>query len=127
MPYPNQQDPTTGAIPVFIATGAGGPVTPATGLASVVITGGTAVKVAQGPIRGGYLFNPLNAAAQGIGTAENLYVDPVNAPGSTDAAGNGTTTIAAPGATIALLPLAAGAQYRVNAATSGHTFTVVLV
>jgi|SRR6185312_4360267 len=90
---------------------------------SVVATGGTAVVAITGPISGGYIANPPNAASQGIGAAENLYVDMVGTPGSTDATGNGTTSVLGNGASFTLPALAAGVTVKVNAATSGHKFT----
>jgi hypothetical protein len=85
-----------------------------------IATGGVAQPAVTGPINGGFLTNPYNAAAQGIGAAENLYVDMVNAPGSTDAAGNNSTVILQQGQNFALPPLAAGVNVWINAATTGH-------
>lgn len=100
------------------------PATPAAGAASEVTTGGTAVVALSGPIGGGFVTNPPNAASQGIGAAENLYLDMVGTPGSTDADGNGTTVTLVPGQTFVLPSLATGVSVRVNAATSGHKFSV---
>lgn len=118
---PTRQPPF--AIPVYVVSSAGG--APSAGLASEVATGGTSVVVASGPIAGGYLTNPESDAAQGV-TAENLYVDPVGDPGSTDAAANGTTTSLAPGQTYQIPALPTGSSLKVNAASSGHKFTAVL-
>lgn len=124
--FPNAQNNPAGAIPVWIAPGAAGSgYTPIAGTASAIVTGGTAVVAVTGPINGGYIINPLNAAAQGIGTAESLYIDMVGTPGSTDAAANGTTSIIAAGATFNLPAVASGVNVRVNGATTGHKFTVV--
>lgn len=101
-------------------------VTPAAGTVSSITTGGTAVTVITGPINGGYLTNPINLSAQGIAAAENLYVDPVGTPGSTDANGNGTTVILVPGQNYTIPALAATKTLKANAATSGHKFTVVV-
>src|SRR6185312_4208000 len=73
---------------------------------SVVATGGTAVVAITGPISGGYIANPPNAASQGTG-----------------ATGNGTTSVLGNGASFTLPALAAGVTVKVNAATSGHKFT----
>lgn len=104
----------------------GAKVTPVAGTASAVVTGGTAVTVVTGPVNGGYISNPLNAAAQGIGAAENAYIDPVAAPGSTDAAANGTTVIVSPGQNYTVPPLATGSVIKANAATNGHKLSVVV-
>jgi hypothetical protein len=86
----------------------------------VIITGGTAIVAVTGQVFGGFITNPINAAAQGIASAENLYIDMVGVPGSTDAAANGTTVILQPGQSFYLPWLALGVQVRINAATSGH-------
>ena len=98
----------------------------ATGLTSVLGAAGQAVVVAVGPCAGGYLVNPLAALSQGIPTPEELYVDPVAAPGSTDSAANGTCAALQPGETYTIPPLGAGQVLRVNAATAAHAFTVVV-
>lgn len=100
--------------------------TPVAGSTATVVTGGTAVTLVTGPIKGGYIVNPINLAAQGVAAAENAYIDPVGAPGSTDTAGNGTTAILTPGQTYALPALATGVVVKGNAATSGHKLTVVV-
>lgn len=88
-----------------------------------LIIGGAALPAVTGPINGGFITNPINSAAQGITNAENLYVDMVAAPGSTDATGYGTTVILQPGQNFVLPPLAAGVNVWINAATSGHRIT----
>ena len=112
-----------GAANNLVAVAGGIPTAP---LATSIVVAGTAVVVATGPINGGFITNPYNAAAQGVGSAENLYVDCINTPGSTDAAGNGTTSIVQPGQTFTLAALPSGYSYRVNAASAGHKFTVNL-
>jgi hypothetical protein len=82
--------------------------------------------VLTGPINGGYIVNPPSATSQGIGTAENLYLDFVNSPGSTDSTANGTSVLLAPGQTFSLFAIATGVLLRANAATSGHKFTAVV-
>lgn len=99
-------------------------ITPAAATASQIATGGTAVTVITGPINGGFITNPINSAAQGIADAENLYIDMVGTPGSTDAAANGTTSLLMPGQGFELPALAAGVTVKANAATDGHKFTV---
>lgn len=104
-----------------------GKMTPIAGTASAIVTGGTPVTLVTGPCNGGWVTNPTNAAAQGIATAENANVDPVAAPASGDANGNGTTTVLLPGQTFEIPALASGQLIRANAATSGHKFTVVVL
>ena len=97
------------------------PVTPIPGLVSQVTTGGTAVEaVAAGP-NGGFITNPLSAADQGLANTEPLYVNPVGAAG---VAANGTTFALQPGGTWFLIP-GQLTQTSVNAASSGHKFSVV--
>lgn len=94
-------------------------VTPAAGTASAIVTGGTALTIVTGPTNGGYITNPSNAS-------ENLYIDPVGVPGSTDAEGYGTTLILVPGQSFNIPALAAGSVIKANAATTGHKITVVV-
>lgn len=122
--YPNDQGNPAGAIPVRITTTSG--VTPKAGTASAIGTGGTAVTLITGPVNGGYIVNPANSSAQGIATAENAYIDMVGTPGSTDAAGNATTTILTPGQSFSIPALASGVLVKANAATTGHKFTVTV-
>lgn len=102
-----------------------GQVVPVPAMASQVVSAGVPVTVAQGPIAGGYVTNPATAAAQGLGSTENLYVDPINAPGGGDATANGTTTLLPAGSTYAVPALAAGQQLRANSTSAGHKFTGV--
>ncbi len=117
-----------GAIPVFpVINTPTGAVTPRAGLRSVV-SGGGAVIAVTGPINGGLLINPINASAQGV-TAEDLYLDMVSPPGSTDATGNGTTILLSstpPGNTFAIPALSAGVNLWVNAGTPGHKFSLLV-
>jgi hypothetical protein len=111
----------------FIQTTSELPRTPAAAGNTTVTAGGTAVIAVSGPIGGGYITNGATLAAQGnIAAAENLYVDPVGAPGSTDLLANGTTTALQPGQTYQLPALAPGVNVKVNAATSGHKFSAVV-
>ncbi len=120
------QKTAAASIPVVLASDQP-PVrnTPRAGLVSVVAVGGTAVTVATGPINGGFITNPPNDDAQGV-TAENLYVDVVGVPGSTDAAANGTTSLLFPGDSYPLKALPSGVNVMINAATGGHKVTVVI-
>lgn len=125
--FPNAQNNPAGAIPVYVTPGVSGAgYTPAAGAATAIVTGGTAVTAVSGPINGGYIINPSNASGQGIATSESLYVDMVNTPGSTDAAANGTTSLIVTGGNFSLPAVAAGVNVKVNAATAGHKFTVVV-
>ena len=126
MAGPDPSNPAN-AIPVYIASGAvGAGATPRAGTVSVVTTGGTAVTAITGPISGGYITNPSNTAGQGISALENLYVDPVVAPALTDGTAVGTTTTLSPGQSYNLFSVATGVLVRVNAATSGHKFVIVV-
>jgi len=101
------------------------PVTPRACTNTAIATGGTAVTVVSGPVNGAFVYNPPNAASQGIGAAENLYIDMVGTPGSTDAAGNGTTATIVPGQNYQIPMLAPNVLVKMNAATSGHKVTGV--
>jgi hypothetical protein len=91
------------------------------GANSSVSVGGTAVIAVYGPAQGGLIVNPQLAGDQGISVAEVLYIDLVN-----PAVLHQTDTC---------IPLQPGEYYRVphgcttnitvNAATSGHKFSVV--
>ena len=94
-------------------------VTPRACVTTTVVTGGTAVTIITGPLTGGYLVNPATAADQGIGSAENLYVDPIN-PATTT--GNQTNSTLSPGQGYNFVPMQ-NSTVTVNAATSGHKFT----
>ena len=96
-------------------------VSPQGGLAFAVITGGTAVLAVPAGVSGGYITNPSQASDQGISDAENLIVDPVGLPALV---GNNTSTSLVPGQSFSIIPNSV-TPVRVNAATSGHKFTVV--
>lgn len=102
------------------------PVVPKVGNVTAVATGGTAVSAVLGPVVGGYIVNPANAAAQGLGSAENMYLDMVAAPGSTDAQAIGTTVLLVPGQDFYLPTLPDVVTVYVNAASNGHKFTCVV-
>lgn len=92
------------------------PVTPVAGANSVVTTGGTAVIAAGASPNGGFITNPSTAT-------EYLFVDPVSAtPGL---AAQGTVFGLAPGQTWDLIAGQTTPTY-VNAASNGHTFSVVV-
>lgn len=97
-------------------------VTPSPGLTSTITTGGTAQNAVAAGVNGGYITNPASNTDQGIGTAENLYVNPV---GAATTAANGTTIALGPGQTFELI---AGSTLpvSVNALSSGHRFSVVV-
>lgn len=96
-------------------------VTPAPGLASVVVNGGTPV-VAAGPTQNGIIItNPASATDQGLGNAETLYVDPVGAAGLE---ANGTTFALAPGQSWTLPGQTTNTT--VNAQSDGHKFSVIV-
>src|SRR3954463_15439735 len=97
--------------PVIVSSSPAGTLAgaPVAGTTAAVAVGGTAVTAIAGPIAGGYITNPLSAAAQGV-AVENLYVDPVASPASTDAGAVGTTSILAPGQSYIIPPLPAGSS-----------------
>lgn len=97
------------------------PVTPVAGLASAVVVGGTALNAVGVLPNGGFITNPFAAVDQGLGSAEPLYVDAVAAAGT---AGNGTTFALQPGQTWTVIP-GQTTPTSVNAASSGHKFSVV--
>jgi len=101
-------------------------VTPVAGAHSFITTGGTPVIAASAlpaGYNGGYIVNPLLATDQGIGTAEPLIVDPTGVSPGLNA--NGTAIALQPGQSWNLIPGQVTATF-VNAATSGHKFTVVV-
>jgi hypothetical protein len=95
---------------------------PTAALANKITTGGTAVTVIAGPVAGFYILNPLTATGQKIGAAENLYVDLIATPNSTDAACLGTTIVLQPGQSYVSGGVPAGITVEANAATSNHFF-----
>jgi hypothetical protein len=100
------------------------PVTPKPGQNIVVTTGGTPVVVVPAGPNGGFITNPVYPADQGLGSgvsAEALYVDPLN---PATLAANGTCFRLGPGETWEIIP-GQTTPTTVNAATSGHKFSVV--
>ena len=96
------------------------PVTPIPGNASQIAQGGVAVNAVLGGPNGGQIVNPYTPADQGIPNTEPLYVDPV---GEAGLAGNGTTFALQPGQSWSVIP-GQVTNTSVNAATSGHKFSV---
>lgn len=94
---------------------------PAAGASSTIVTGGTPVTIINGPVNGCYVVNPLSAADQGIGSAENAVVNGVTTAGTP---GNGTNTDLVPGQSWQCVP---GQSTSVSAVatTSGHRLVVV--
>jgi hypothetical protein len=114
---PNNQANPAGATPTYAACPA-----PTAALVNKITTGGTAVIVVNGPASGFYILNPLTAGGQKIGAAENLYVDLIATPNSTDAACLGTTIVLQPGQSYVGGGFPAGFSLEVNAATTNHFF-----
>lgn len=124
--YPPRNITQFGATPVYVvAPTVTGGITPKTATANTVVTGNVPVVAIVGPVNGGYIING-NAANQGV-SAESINVDMTgpclagdgNAFGTTQAVQT-STTFTLPG------PLAPGVQVWVNAATSGHRFSVIV-
>lgn len=111
-------------IALVAASGGATSQTPANGDAMAVAVGGTAVNAILGPVKGGYVENPLSATDQGIGAAEDLFVCLTGVASSI--LGNGGTSRIAPGQTYYLpsnLPL--GVNVSVNAVSNGHKFNAI--
>jgi hypothetical protein len=100
-------------------------VTPVPGLISFISVGGTPQNAVAANPNGGYITNPYTAVDQGLGAGaapEPLFIDPTGAAATTQA--NGTTFRLEPGQTWFLIP-GQSTTTSVNAATSGHNFSVV--
>jgi hypothetical protein len=98
--------------------------TPAAATTNTVATGATAVTAFSGPCNGGVITNPANGTRQGV-TAEPIYIDMVGTPLATEVGAVGTTFAIDTGQSFTIPPLASGVAVKVNAATSGHKFSVV--
>ena len=98
------------------------PVTPVAGLNSQIVTGGVAVN-AIGPLpNGGLIVNPSSAGDQGLSPSpETLYVSPV---GPATLTANGTTFAIQPGGSWTVIA-GQSTSTSVNAASSGHKFSVI--
>jgi len=96
--------------------------TPAVATASAIVTGGTAVTLVTGPVKGCYILNPLSAADQNIATAEVAQVNPYTTATATGRGGNSTLQ---PGQGWNCIP---GQTTNVSAiaATTAHAFNVVV-
>jgi hypothetical protein len=107
------------------------PVTPRACPNAITTVGASAVaaittNAAGGTINGGFIYNPPTATAQGIGSAENLFIDITgNSPTNAESAANGTVADIAPGQSfpLPLPPLKSGVTVMVNASTNGHKFS----
>lgn len=101
-------------------------VTPIPALTTEVATGDTPVTVFPGGIDGGFLQNPMQAADQNIGAAEDIVVNPVGNAVAPGVAGgvNGTNFRIGPGGSWSAIP-GQTTPTSVNAATSGHKFSGV--
>ena len=97
-------------------------VNPRAGATGTIVTGGTAVTALTGPTNGCYISNPSAAADQGIMTAEPIYVDPTGAAATTSTSTTNGRIDA--GQTWFCVPYSLQ-SVSVNAATSGHKFTIV--
>jgi hypothetical protein len=98
------------------------PCTVYSGAASVVAVGGTSVIAIYGQVLGGFIQNPASATNQGIATVENLYVDLIDAAGTSI---DPETFVLAPGEYLSV-PSGTTLNIWVNAATSGHKFSCVM-
>lgn len=83
------------------------------------VIGEGSIVAAYGPMRSGYIVNPVN---QGLISSENLYVSLL---GPADLAQTATTSAIPPGGTFTIPPGFNGVVY-VNAQTSGHRFSGVI-
>lgn len=91
------------------------------GANSTVAVGGTSAIAVYGPAQGGLIVNPRLAGDQGIPNAEILWVDPVNPAVLYQ---TGTCFPIQPGQTFSVPP-GCTTNVSVNAATSGHKFSVI--
>lgn len=94
-------------------------------LAFEIVTGNTAVQVAPANIGGGVITNPANPADQGIDTAEDLIIGPIDAPPSAGpGVGNNKYFTIPPGGSWNMIPGQDTATFA-NAVTSGHKFSAI--
>lgn len=94
--------------------------TPSAGAATAIGTGGTAVTAVTGPVNGCTIANGLTATDEGV-TIEPIYVNPVT---TATVQGNTTTYAIQPGQSFNCIP-GQTTNVSINAATTGHKFTVV--
>jgi hypothetical protein len=97
-------------------------ITPQVGTNTEIVTGGVSLVALPAGCYGGFIVNPLTDADQGLGTAEALFIDPIDECGL---AGNGTTIRLEPGESWQVPAPKSTLAVWVNAATSGHKFTAV--
>lgn len=92
-------------------------------LAQSVGAGGTPVTVMSGPLAGGFVTNPQSAEDQGIPVIEALFID-LTGPAALEE--TATTYPIQPGQTFTI-PAGMLGDVSVNAATSGHRFSAVVI
>ncbi len=95
-------------------------VTPVPGVSHQIVTGGSPVVAVAANPNGGFITNPVSSTDQGV-TAEVLYVNPY---GNATTSANNTTFALQPGQTWNIIP-GQTTPTSVNAATTGHKFSVV--
>ncbi len=100
------------------------PIRMRAGTAYTIVTGGTAIIAVTGPVSGCYIYNPNSSTDQGISAVEDIFVDPANGPALVGT--NTTSRIGSGQAWFCGAPVPSGFFVRVNAATSGHAFNVVV-
>ena len=100
------------------------PVIPQPGLIAFLTLGGTPQTIVGPNPQGGFITNPYTSTDQGIGAAEPLFIDPTGNSATTQ--GNGTTFRLEPGQTWELIP-GQTTTTSVNAMTSGHKFSVIVL
>lgn len=98
------------------------PLTPLAGTTKTIVTGGTAVTIVTGPVKGCYVTNPTSATDEGIGAAENAFVDPTK---TATTLGNGTNVTLVPGQSY-YCPPGMTTNLSANALTNSHALTVVV-
>ena len=86
------------------------------------VIGEGSIIAAYGPMRGGYIFNPLSAADQNLAVAETLYM---SIAGPASLAEDATTIAIPPGESRNFPPGLTGPVW-VNAQSPGHRFTGVV-
>ena len=93
------------------------------GAATSVATGGLSVVAIYGGVQGGIVWNPAAAADQGLAVAELLYIDPTEPASLFE---NKTCIGLFPGQ-FYFVPPGTQTNIWVNAATSGHKFSCVVI
>ena len=90
-------------------------------LVEAVAKGGTPVIAITGLVFGGFIYNPDNAAAQGLVEVEDLFVDIVNAAEPNE---NATCASIPPGGYY-FVPSGYSGNVSINAASDGHRFAAI--